>query len=133
MDAFRSSTSRRFYSSMSLALRFVPALKTAVTNTYHKTNQGKMINEISLKNTDKRTFLTVNDCSTFFSAEISQAKNGEPLVVVFFRRLKCTHNPCLSKCPHMCVSHRMKILPVVVSIVFCYQKYIFCNKVQALS
>ena len=35
MDAFRSSTSRRFYSSMSQALCSVPASKTPVTNIYH--------------------------------------------------------------------------------------------------
>ena len=35
MDAFRSSTSRRFYSSTSSALCSVPASKTPVTNTYH--------------------------------------------------------------------------------------------------
>ena len=35
MDVSRSSTSRRFYSSMSLALCSVPASKTPVTNTYN--------------------------------------------------------------------------------------------------
>ena len=35
MDAFRSSRSRRFYSSMSSALCSVPASKTPVTDIYH--------------------------------------------------------------------------------------------------
>ena len=47
MDAFRSSTSRRFYSSMSSALCCVPASKRAVTNIYHHSNQGKITNEFS--------------------------------------------------------------------------------------
>ena len=49
MDAFRSSTSRRFYSSMSLALFSAPASKTPVTNTYYWSNQGKITNEFSLR------------------------------------------------------------------------------------
>lgn len=36
MNAFRSSTSRRIYSSMSSAFCSVSALKAAVTNTYHQ-------------------------------------------------------------------------------------------------
>ena len=35
MDAFRSSISRRFYSSMSSALCSLPASKTPVSNTHH--------------------------------------------------------------------------------------------------
>ena len=31
-----------------------------------------------------------------FLADISQAKNGELLIVVYFMRLRCTHTPCLS-------------------------------------
>ena len=46
MEAFRSSTSRRFYSSMSCS---VPASTTPVTNTYHWSNQGKITTEVSLK------------------------------------------------------------------------------------
>ena len=48
-DAFRSLSSGRFYSSMSSALCSVPASKTAVTNTYHQSNQGKITNDFSLK------------------------------------------------------------------------------------
>ena len=35
MDAFRSSRSRRFYSSLLSVLCSVPTPKTLVTNTYH--------------------------------------------------------------------------------------------------
>ena len=41
-NAFRSSTSRRIYSSMSSAFCSVSALKAAVTNTYHQQNQEKI-------------------------------------------------------------------------------------------
>ncbi|RMX49951.1 hypothetical protein pdam_00025309 [Pocillopora damicornis] len=47
MYAFRSSISKRFYSLMSLALCFIPASKTPVTNTYHYSNQGQLTNEFS--------------------------------------------------------------------------------------
>ena len=54
-----------------------------------------MISVIS--NADKRACShTVHHCSTFFTADISQAKNGELLIVVYFTRLRCTHTPCLS-------------------------------------
>ena len=39
---------------------------------------------------------TVHDCSTFLSADISQAKKGEFLIVVYFTRLRCNHTPSLS-------------------------------------
>ena len=39
IDAFRLSTSRRLYSSVSSALCDVPASKTPVTNTYHKSGE----------------------------------------------------------------------------------------------
>ena len=39
---------------------------------------------------------SVHDCSSFCLADISQAKNGEIQIVVYFTRLRCTHNPCLS-------------------------------------
>ena len=49
------------------------------------------------KNADEgASFYTVHDYLTFFSADISQAKNGELLIVVYFTRLRCTHTPCLS-------------------------------------
>ena len=54
-----------------------------------------MISVIS--NADKRACShTVHHCSTFFTADISQAKNGELLIVVYFTRLRCTHTLCLS-------------------------------------
>ena len=34
--------------------------------------------------------------SWFCLADISQAKNGEIQIVVYFTRLRCSHNPCLS-------------------------------------
>ena len=50
-----------------------------------------------ISNADKRACShTVHHCSTFFTADISQAKNGELLIVVYFTRLRCTHTPCLS-------------------------------------
>ena len=51
---------------------------------------------------------------------------------VYFTRLRCINTPCLSTWLHSHFSYGMKILKVV-SIVFCYQKYIICDKVQALS
>ena len=54
-----------------------------------------MISVIS--NADKRACShTVHHCSTFFTADISQAKNGELLIVVYFTRFRCTHTHCLS-------------------------------------
>ena len=49
MDAFRSSTSRRFYSSMSQALCSVPASKTPVTNIYHLSKSRKDNQWVQLK------------------------------------------------------------------------------------
>ena len=63
---------------------------------------------------------TENDCSTLLSVDMSQAKNGELLIVVHSMCLRCTHIPCLSTEQHLRFSYRMKILPVVVSVVFCY-------------
>ena len=48
---------------------------------------------------------TVHDCSTFFSADIPQGKNGELLIVVYFTRLKCTYTPCLSTWLHLRFSY----------------------------
>ena len=45
--------------------------------------------------------------------------------------LEMYYSPCLSTWLHLRCSYRMKILPVVVSIVFCYQKYIICDKVPS--
>ena len=106
----------------------------AVTNIYHQTNQEKTTKESSLKGYWLRSLShTVKDCSTLLSADMSQAKNGKLFVVINSTRLRCTHTPCLSTWLHLPFSYRMKILPVVVSIVFCQQKYIICDKVQALS
>ena len=70
MDAFWSSTSRKFYFSMSSALCSVPALKVAVMNTHHRTNQGKITKEFSLIECWLRSrYHTVNDCSTLSSPD----------------------------------------------------------------
>ena len=70
MDTFRSSTSRRFYFSMSSALCSVPALKAAVMNIYHQTNQGKITKEFnSIKCWLRSRSHNVNDSSTLFSAD----------------------------------------------------------------
>ena len=42
----------------------------------------------------------------------------EHLIAVHFTRSRCTHTPCLSTWLHLRFSYRMKILPIVVSIVF---------------
>ena len=55
------------------------------------------------------------------------------LLFRFISRAWGTHTPCLSTWLHLRFSYRMKILLVVVSIVFCYQKYIIYDKVRALS
>ena len=50
-----------------------------------------------ISNANKRACShTVHHSSTFFTADISQVKNGELLIVVYFTRLRCTHTPCLS-------------------------------------
>ena len=82
MDAPRSSTSRRFYSSMSSALCSVPASKTAVTNTYHLLNQGK-ITIIRLKRMPVPTPHTIVQHSFRL-----QAKNGKFLIVFLFHVLE---------------------------------------------
>ena len=64
---------------------------------------------------------------------IVQHSFREPLIVVYFTRLRCTDTPCFSTWLHFHFSYRMKTLPIVVSIVFNWQKYIICNKVKALS
>ena len=51
----------------------------------------------------------VHDFSTSFSADISRAKNGEFLIVVYSTRLRFTHTPCLSTELHLRFSYRMKI------------------------
>ena len=61
---------------------------------------------------------TLDTIVLFCLADISQAKNGEIQIAVYFTRLRCTHNPCLSTWPHLRFSYRMKILPIVVSTVF---------------
>ena len=64
---------------------------------------------------------------------IVQHSFREPLIVVYFSRLRCTDTPCFSTWLHFHFSYRMKTLPIVVSIVFNWQKYIICTKVKALS
>ena len=136
MDAFRSSTSRRFYSSLNVV---GVMLRTGSEGGCYKhiplDKPGEDNQRIQLKRMlIKEPVPTVNDCSTLFSADMSQAKDGELLIVqVYFTRLRCTHTPCLSTWLHLHFSYRIKILLVIVSIVFCYQKYIICDKVQALS
>ena len=49
---------------------------------------------IQLKEVDwGACFHTVDDCSTFFWADILQAKNGELVIVVYFTCFRCTHTP----------------------------------------
>ena len=70
---------------------------TMSTNTYQWSNQGKMTKNPAKKNADYGACShTVHNCSTFFSADILRAKNGELLNVVYFTRLSCTYTPCLS-------------------------------------
>ena len=71
--------------------------------------------------------------TTFFSADITQAKNGELLNVAYFTRMRDTYTLCLSTWLNLRFSDRLIILPVVVSIEFYKQKYIICIKIQALS
>ena len=136
MDAFRSSTSRRFYSSLNVV---GVILRTGSEGGCYKRipldKPGEDNQRIQLKRMlIKEPVPTVNDCSTLFSADMLQAKDGELLIVqVYFTRLRCTRTPCLSTWLHLRFSYRIKILLVIVSIVFCYQKYIICDKVQALS
>ena len=131
MDAFRSSTSRRFYSSLNVV---GVMLRTGSEGGCYEhiplDKSGEDNQRIKLKRMPiKEPVPTVNDCSTLFSADMSQAKDGELLIVqVYFTRLRCTHTPCLSIWLHLRFSYGMKILLVVFSIVFYYQKYIICDK-----
>ena len=61
---------------------------------------------------------TIQHGSTFFSADISQAKNGELLIIVYFTRLRYTHTPCLSTYLYLRFSYRMKTQQIIASIVF---------------
>ena len=114
----RSSTSRRFYSSMLSAICLVLALKTSVTNTYHLLNQRKITNEFSWKECwlrglfPHRTRLFNIPFGWHFASEDWWAP-----YVVYFTRLRCTHTSCLSTWLHLRFSYRRKILPIVVSIV----------------
>ena len=99
MDAFRSSTSRRFYSSLNVV---GVMLRTGSEGGCYKhiplDKPGEDNQRIQLKRMlIKEPVPTVNDCSTLFSADMSQAKDGELLIVqVYFTRLRCTHTLCLS-------------------------------------
>ena len=65
---------------------------------------------------------------------MSRAKNGRSSLFsgLFHAPDGCTYTPRLSTRLHLRFSYRMIILLIVVSIVFCYQKCIICEKVQAL-
>ena len=52
---------------------------------------------------------TVHDCSTFFSDDVSQAKNGV-LLIVYFTRFGNTNTLCLSTWLHLPFSYHVKIL-----------------------
>ena len=129
MDAFRSSTSRRFYSAMSTAFCSVPASKTPFMNTYHWSNHGKIINEFSFKKMLIKG--PVSTPYTFFQHSFRLTfRKGRMVssllfIVVYFTHLRCTRTPCLSTWLHLRFSYRIKILPIVV--------FIICNEVQALS
>ena len=73
----------------------------------------------AIKNADWEAYSQIgHDYSTIFSADISQATNGELLNVVYFTSLRCTHTLCLSTWLHLRFSDRLKIPLVVVSIAF---------------
>ena len=99
MDAFRSSTSRRFYSSLNVV---GVMLRTGSEGGCYEhiplDKSGEDNQRIQLKRMlTKEPVPTVNDCSTLFSADMLQAKDGELLIVqVYFTRLRCTCTPCLS-------------------------------------
>ena len=48
---------------------------------------------------------TVHDCSAFLLVDISQAKNGEFLTVVYLKRWRCNHIPCFSTWLHLYFSY----------------------------
>ena len=76
------------------------------------------MNSVEKNANEGACFPTVHDCSTFFSADISQAKNGELPIIVYFTRLRCTRTPCLSTCLYLRFSYRMKIQQIITFIVF---------------
>ena len=69
--------------------------------------------------------------STLFQSMTARVISELYYNVVYFTRLRCTYTPCLCTWLHLRFSYCIKILPVVVSIVFCYQKYIICDKVKS--
>ena len=88
MDAFRSSTSRRFYSSLNVV---GVMLRTGSEGGCYKhiplDKPGEDNQRIQLKRMlIKEPVPTVNDCSTLFSADMLQAKDGELLIVQFISR-----------------------------------------------
>ena len=71
------------------------------------------------RNADEGTYSHIgHDYSSFFSADITQAKNGELLDVAYFTRLRFTYTLCLSTRLQLRFSDRLIILPVVISIEF---------------
>ena len=96
IDASRLSTSRRLYSSMSSAL--CSGFEDACYEHIPLVNSGEDNQIIQLKRMlIKARSHTAHDCSKLFSADISQVKNCELLIVAYFTRgLRCTHTPRLS-------------------------------------
>ena len=123
MDAPRSSTSRRFYSSMSSALCPVPASKTAVTNTSHLLNQGKITINLAKKKCRfphrTRLFNILFGC---------KQRIVSSLLFFYFTCLRCTHTPCLSTGLHLRFSNRGKILLIVFSSYFNNRHTLFVSK-----
>ena len=61
---------------------------------------------------------------------IVQHSFREPLIVVYFTRLRCTDTPCFSTWLHFHFSYRMKTLPIVVSIVLTDRNTSFVIKLK---
>ena len=82
-----------------------------------KSGEPRLPMNSAKRNADEGAYSHIgHDYSSFFSADITQAKNGELLNVAYFTRLRFTYTLCLSTRLHF--SDRLIILPVVVSIEF---------------
>ena len=71
-----------------------------ILSNWHSNNNYILKNNKSdstKKNADSGACSHTGHYYSWFSlADISQAKNGEIQIVVYFTRLRCSHNPCLS-------------------------------------
>ena len=118
--AFRSSTSRKFYSSISSAFCSILASKTPVSNIYvpfvesGEDNPWIQPTRILIKGPVPTPYTIVQHSFRL----TSWASEEWWVPYCLFHAREITHTPSFSTWLHSCFSYRMKILPLVASIVF---------------